>query len=258
MTNTCKSLTCARVPALFPGYCEDCITSRKTYNTKRAAKRKAKRAEDKVLQQNAPKKRLVTVPNAASSTIANNDDAIDTYSNVSSSNNDDEPQFISTALVETKQDNPALQAQQLQEQQLLFQVAQVQDQFNKVYPMVIDVTTKFNEISRAAQMTAPTFHGQIQDGSDQDVLLSDHYRNSEHTPARHVFDVCQDLSRLLKQLPIKRVKSQEYLKFEVCKQLQDIVAKCDELALPMRSRVPPDFLRPVDFIPVRAMTDYPS
>lgn len=205
---------------------------------------------------------------------SNNDD--DASSNVSShDDDDDEHTSMSTALVESKQaDNLAVQAQQHQQeqQQLLVQVAQVQEQFSQIYPTVLATTTKFNELSRAAQLPAATFHGQLEDGSAQDVLLSDHYRNSTHTRARHVFDVCQSLSRLLKQLPIKRVKAQEHLKFQVCEQLQEIVARSDGLARPMmlaltlageehsvlssdiRAKVPRDFLRPMEFNQTRVMT----
>ena len=87
---SCKSRGCGRVPELLPGYCEGCIISRKKSTCKRAEKNKAKRAEDKVLRQGAPKKTKI----ASSSTMANNDDSDQTKiaSSSTMANNDDSDQ----------------------------------------------------------------------------------------------------------------------------------------------------------------------
>ena len=251
--DVCKNVRCRRKPILC-GYCEDCSISRKTANDKYAVKLKVKRAADKALRENEAKKtktpeeerRLVTVPASASS---NDEGHV-------------EPTLL-TAMVEVG--NKDVVVQQLQDQQLLVKVVEVQNLFNKVYETVISTTTKFNDLSRVAQVPVTFFHGQMVDGSGQDVLLSDHYRNSKHTQARKVFDVCQVLSQLSKQIKTKRVKAQEYLKYEVCQQLQDVVTMSDELSRPMmlqltmgevmssemRSKVPYKLLSPIEFVPSR-------
>jgi hypothetical protein len=141
----------------------------------------------------------------------------------------------------------------LDEAMSILQIAKFEKNFNDMYNIAVSATTKFNDIYMVQRKPIPKLFD-----------LVDHHRTTTCTRLRHVFDICQILSYLLKILPAKRVQAQEYLKFEACKKFQDVLKTIEGFAQPLmlklttvgdvmssdiRSKVSRDILRPIEFIP---------
>jgi hypothetical protein len=255
----CKNKTCKNGSEFE--YCEKCVVARKKASATQYLKKITKKKLANYSDQDEIKVPELHDSSRKKSKKTNIDETKVEMLHDDSSSDDTEI----SPLVKTLTEPTVLTAMIVEDESMRLQVvAKFEKNFDDVYNLAVSETSKFNNIYKVQRKPLPKLFGLIEDGSTLDTLVSDHHRKTPYTRLRHVFDTCQRLSVLRKQVPMKRITAQEYLKYEACDNVQHVLSMMDfekpamlqltigdVMSSEISSKVSKDILAPIEFVPSR-------